>query len=130
MGRFYDIIWLLTLIQAAIGLLNASCVFNENFMENPEAGPAGYELSDLSQLQDTTNIGMLDYFIMAVKWAISGAWFMCNLLLSVVYVYPLLVDILGVNGAIAAFLQVGVVVVYIAFFIQFLTKSPWGGYDT
>lgn len=122
--RFHDILTLLTFCGPAIVFINGLGIFAHNYYAPPDT--ATFELSEMSTMATQSNIGLLDYFGLAVSQVLSGLGWIKDLIVTIVYVYPSMVQILHVPPILAGFLQVAVVLSIVTFSIQVATKFGWG----
>lgn len=122
--RFHDILTLLTFCGPAICLLNGLGIFAHNYYPAPET--SAFELSEMSSMAAPSDIGILDYFGLAVSLGLAGLGWLKEMICTIVYVYPSMVDIFHMPPPLAAFFQVAVVLSIATFLIQVATKFGWG----
>lgn len=129
-NRFYDITLILTFVSLAIGLVNASGVFDP--VTYAEIDGQTWEYSDLETIAANSggDMGVLDYFSLTVSWLATAFSMVVQMIKNMVYVYPLLTDVFMLPAWMAAFVQGGVVMVYMSFFIQFISRFHWGSVDS
>lgn len=129
-NRFYDITLILTFVSLAIGMVNAAGVFDP--VTYAEIDGQTWEYSDLETIAANSggDMGVLDYFSLTVSWLATAFSMVVQMIKNMVYVYPLLTNVFMLPAWMAAFVQGGVVMVYMSFFIQFISRFHWGSVDS
>lgn len=129
-NRFYDITLILTFVSLAIGLVNAAGIFDP--VTYSEIDTAAFEYSDLETIVANSGgeMGVLDYFSLTVSWLATAFHMVVQIIKNMVYVYPLLTDVFMLPTWVAGFVQGGVVMIYVSFFIQFISRFHWGSVDS
>jgi len=123
--RFHDILTLLTFCGPAIALVNSLGVFTYNYYTAPET--TTYTLSEMTSLAGQTgSLGIGDYVGMAVSSVLGGMGWLQEMIGTIVFVYPTMVDIFHIPPALAAILQCVVVLSITTFLIQLVSKFGWG----
>lgn len=123
-SRFYDVMMAITILNLAIALVNGAGLFGTTYIGEP--GSKIFEEQDLKDLSEqSTGNSMLDYFTTMISWAMTALGVIKDMLVSVFWVYLLVVDVLGGHPLIGGLLQGGVVLISVVFFIQFLSRYGW-----
>jgi len=130
MSRASEITLFIVLIQAAIGFVDASGMFDHHYMNVP-ANNASYTLTDLdsyaSQAEDDTSISsQIDLYL---DWAWDSFFIGLKVLFAVLFVLPTLINDFGVPGILATFIQVGVYYVYATWYSQYKSGRGWQAYE-
>ena len=127
-NRFYDIILVLAMVSASIGLVNASGLFDVDYMSPPPS--QSFEVEDLEDLAEQGRDSQLDYFTTILSWLKIASGLIKDMLISFLWVYPLIVDVFGAPEYLGGFIQVGVIMIYIVFFVQFISGRGWRQYES
>ena len=127
-NRFYDIILVLAMVSASIGLVNASGLFDVDYMSPPPS--QSFEVEDLKDLAEQGGDSQLDYFTTILSWLKIASGIIKDMLISFLWVYPLIVDVFGAPEYLGGFIQVGVIMIYIVFFVQFISGRGWRQYES
>lgn len=123
--RFHDVLTLLTFCGPAIALVNSLGVFSYNYYTAPETST--FTLSEMTSLAGQTGpLGIGDYVGMAVSSVLGGMGWLQDMIGTIVFVYPSMVDILHVPAPVAALSQCVVVLSIVTFLIQLASKFGWG----
>lgn len=123
--RFHDVLTLLTFCGPAIALVNALGVFSHNYYAPPDT--SAFTLSEMTSLAGQTGpLGIGDYVGMAVSSVLGGMGWIQDMIGTIVFVYPTMVDILHVPAPVAAISQCVVVLSIVTFLIQLASKFGWG----
>ena len=120
MSRFHDIWYLLTFCGLAIGFVNGLGVWGVDYMTAPDAG--AFELSDIENIASDGDISAWDQFTLLVSQAVTAFGMIAKMALSVVLVYPVMVDTFHISPLAAALVQTGVVLSWVSFFLQVLLR--------
>ncbi len=124
--RFHDILTLITFSGPAIALVNALGVFSHDYYSAPDTST--FTLGEMTSLAGQTagSLGIGDYVGMAVSTVLGGLGWLQDMIITIVYVYPTMIDIFHVPGPVAAILQAVVVLSIVTFLIQIISKFGWG----
>lgn len=130
MSRASEITLFIILVQASIGFVDASGMFSQHFMSVPENN-ASYTLTDLNSYasqteQDNSIQSQIDLYI---NWAWESFFIGIKVLLAVVFVLPTLINVFGVPGILATFIQVGIYYVYSTWYSQYKSGRGWKLYE-
>ena len=113
MSRANDITLFIILLQASIGFVDASGMFESHYLDVP-SNNASYTLTDLgeyaSQVDESSSI--VDQVELYADWAWDAFFIGLKILFAVVFVLPTLVGTFGVDIILATFLQVGIYYIY------------------
>ncbi|HHY08643.1 MAG TPA: hypothetical protein GX530_09040 [Corynebacteriales bacterium] len=120
MSRFYDIWHLLTFAGLAIGFVNGLGVWGLDYMTAPESST--FELSDIESMTGGGDISAWDQFTLLVSQAVTAFGMIAQMALSVVLVYPTMVDVFHMPPIVATLVQGGVVLSWVSFFMQILLR--------
>lgn len=120
MSRFYDIWYLLTFCGLAIGFVNGLGLFGVDYMTAPEG--SAFELSDIESIAGGGDISAWDQFTLLVSQAVTAFGMITKMAISVVLVYPVMVDVFHVSPLVATLVQGGVVLSWVSFFMQLLLR--------
>jgi hypothetical protein len=128
MARAMEVFMAVMILNAAIALVNAFGMFDENYAVAANSTAIDYQVDDLSSITSSTaEPTLMDYGVMTVGWLWEGFIFIIKFIAAFVFVYPVLVNELGVPAEISAFLQVMIYIVMIWFIVQWKSGRPWGG---
>jgi hypothetical protein len=130
MSRASEITLFIILIQAAIGFVDASGMFDQHYYSVP-SNNASYTLTDLdsyaSQAEDDTSISsQIDLYL---DWAWDSFFIGLKILFSVLFVLPNLITVFGVEPILATFIQVGIYYVYATWYSQYKSGRGWKAYE-
>lgn len=120
MSRFHDIWYLLTFCGLAIGFVNGLGVWGVDYMTAPDSN--AFELSDIENIASDGDISAWDQFTLLVSQAVAAFGMIGQMALSVVYVFPTMVNIFHMPASVAALVQGGVVLSWASFFVQVLLR--------
>ena len=120
MSRFYDIWYLLTFCGLAIGFVNGLGVWGVDYMTAPDS--SAFELSDIESMAGGGDISAWDQFTLLVSQAVTAFGMIAQMALSVVIVYPTMVNVFHVPPIVATLVQGGVVLSWVSFFMQLLLR--------
>ena len=123
MNRFYEIVLLLVLAQAAIGFVNGIGIFTDPAYVQPDNPAAHWALSNISDFKtDSEVVGVTDYVAQATGMIATGMTMIWNILGAIIYIYPALVDVFMMPESLAIVLQVGIYFIYATFLLQMFWK--------
>jgi len=120
MSRFYDIWYLLTFCGLAIGFVNGLGVWGVDYMTAPDS--SAFELSDIESMAGGGDISAWDQFTLLVSQAVTAFGMIAQMALSVVIVYPTMVNVFHVPPIVATLVQGGAVLSWVSFFMQILLR--------
>jgi hypothetical protein len=130
MSRASEITLFIVLIQAAIGFVDASGMFDQSYYSVP-SNNASYTLTDLgsyaSQAEEDTSISsQIDLYL---DWAWDSFFIGLKILFAVLFVLPTLINVFGIPGILATFIQVGIYYVYATWYAQYKSGRGWKAYE-
>jgi hypothetical protein len=130
MSRFYDIFMMMTIVGLSISLVNASGVFNINFGSLPQNNDIGYTTADVTNLTASqAGMKVQDQYQTTLKEPEMGLDII-GTMVSMVYVYPLIVDKLHGPAIIGVFVQALVTITQVAFLAQVFMRFGWKMVDS
>lgn len=128
-SRATEITLFLVILQAAIGFVNATDLFSNDYYATPQ-NQYVYNVSDLEDYTAITNDrSPLDYFTMLVSWTWHSFIIVLQIVFSIVFIFAPLVNTFGVPIILAAFIQVGIYFIYATWYIQFKSGKGFKQYD-
>jgi len=130
MSRASEITLFIVLIQAAIGFVDASGMFDQHHFNVP-ANNATYTLTDLDKYasQAKEDKGIASQIDLYLDWAWDSFFIGLKILFAVLFVLPTLISVFGVPGILATFIQVGVYYVYATWYSQYKSGRGWKAYE-
>lgn len=120
MSRFYDIWYLLTFCGLAIGFVNGLGLWGVDYMTAPDSST--FELTDIESIAGGGDVSAWDQFTLLVSQAVTAFGMIAQMALSVVIVYPTMVNVFHVPPIVASLVQGGVVLSWASFFMQVLLR--------
>jgi hypothetical protein len=123
--KFYYIFWVILAMSLAIGFTNSMGFTGTDYMTQPEN--SAYEMSDVNGTfgngtpQDDVSLSVTGFFV--------ALGFVKDLAYNSFIVYDALIDIWGVPEALATVLQAIVAISWAVFFVQLISRFPWGGME-
>lgn len=120
MSRFYDIWYLLTFCGLAIGFVNGLGLWGVDYMTAPDSST--FELTDIESIAGGGDVSAWDQFTLLVSQAVTAFGMIAQMALSVVIVYPTMVNVFHVPPIVATLVQGGVVLSWASFFVQVLLR--------
>ena len=120
MSRFHDIWYLLTFCGLAIGFVNGLGVWGVDYMTAPDS--SAFELSDIESISGGGDVSAWDQFTLLVSQAVTAFGMIAQMALSVVIVYPTMVNVFHVPPIVATLVQGGVVLSWVSFLMQLLLR--------
>lgn len=128
MARAMDVFMVVMVLNGALAMVNAVGLFDQEYASAAQSDDVNYRVSDLANMTSSTaEPTLMDYGVMSVSWVWEALIFIFKFIAAFVFVYPVLVDQLGVPGEISIFLQGMIYIVMIWFIVQFKSGRPWGG---
>ena len=115
--RAFSIILFLVVLQASIGFVNNSNVFEYQFVQTP-SGCKDYTIENLSDVSEE-DISIFDYAKIILDFLLTSFLLFLKIILAIVFIYPTLVSAFGIPSFLSVFLQTGIYVVYVWGIIQF-----------
>jgi len=128
MSRASEITLFLILLQASIGFVDAIGLFDQSYLTVP-SNNASYTLTDLEEYTAVQNPSITDEIMLMAHWAIEAFMIGIKVILTVVFVLPMLITTFGVPLALAAFIQAGIYYIYATWFAQYKSKAGWKLYE-
>src|SRR3989337_2082280 len=128
MSRASEITLFLIIVQASIGFVDAIDLFDQSYLSVP-ANNASYTLTDLEEYTAGQNPGVMDELLLMAQWAIEALMIGIKVILTVIFVLPMLINTFGVPLALAAFIQVGIYYIYGTWYAQFKSGRGWKQYE-
>ena len=124
--RAIDIAVFILILNAAVVFVSDVDLFDANYLEQGDLARNQYSSytieENLSEYGNASSISTWDYFKISVVWAVQAMIMFVKIVFSVVFVYPILVEVFGVPDVLSAFLQVGVWAIYIVGIFQWKAK--------
>ena len=130
MSRASDITLFIILVQASIGFVDASGMFQAHYMDIP-SNNASYTISDLGDFASQTDqtSSLIDQAELYAYWAWDAFFIGLKIIFAVVFVLPTLVNTFGINVLLATFLQAGVYYIYTVWYAQYKSGRGWKIYE-
>jgi len=130
MSRATEITLFLILVQAAMGFVDATNMFSIQSFDVPKNN-ASYVITDLEtySAQANTESSMWDDIYIYAKWAVDSFLIGLQIVLTVVFVLPMLVTKFNIEPLLAVFIQVGIYYVYSVWYVQYKSGKPWKMYE-
>lgn len=130
MSRASDITLFLIIVQAAIGFVNATGLFTEQYAATPQNPYSGILVQNLTEYKELTEAPTIsDYVTEIAAWAwqafIIGLW----VVLAVITIFPTLVWTFHVPVILSVFIQAGVYYVYAIWYSQYKSGKGWKFYE-
>jgi len=130
MSRASEITLFIILVQAAIGFVDASGMFQAHYLDTP-ASNATYTVTDLdeyaSQVDKTQSI--VDQAELYAYWAWDAFFIGIKIVLTVAFVWDTLVNTFGIDEILSTFIQVGIYYVYAVWYAQYKSGRGWKLYE-
>ena len=130
MMRMIEIALFLIILNATIGFVADIPLFPEQYITTPQNDYMSYNISSLSEsIGDVSeDPGFIDYAKFSITWAWEGFKMLLKIIFSIVVIYPAMVEVFHVPPALAALLNVGVIVIYILGIIQWKSGKSFKNY--
>ena len=126
MSRASEITFILILLQASIGFVDASGMFDQHYVTVP-SNNASYTITDLEEYNTQTDgSGLQSEIDLYLHWAWESFFIGIKIIFTVLFVLPTLVTIFNVPVILSVFIQAGIYYVYAAWFAQYKSGKPWG----
>ena len=116
--RAFEIILFIIIVQAAVVFTTDINLFDANYLEQSSLAKNQYStttiegnLSEYGSISE--NPSNWDYFKTSIVWSIEAMIMFVKIIFSIVFIFPVLVKVFEVPTVLAAFLQVGIVGIYI-----------------
>ena len=126
MPRFWDIFVLLNCITLGVALINGLFIFNMNYMGTPNQSTA----YDQSAIRNTVNQGnpasQIDAFTASVGFFGMAIGFILNFAGETLGLYTTVTTMFHMPAVIAAWLSGILGLMWLAFFIQLISRLGWG----
>lgn len=128
MSRASDMTLLIILMQASIGFVDATGMFDASYLDVP-ANNATYTIDDLESYNQVPDNGIVDTATLYLDWALDAFLIGIKVIFAVVFVLPTLITVFGVPSILAIFIQVGVYYIYATWYAQYKSKVGWKGIE-
>lgn len=115
--RALEITIFIVLLSASIGFLNAMNAFDNPYVESDSSQYSMWSVSNLSSF-DNQNPSILDQAGMLLNFAIMAITWVITIVLTIIVIFPTLVNTFHIPMALSALLQVGVWMVYVIGIVQ------------
>jgi len=130
MSRASEITLFIVVLQASIGFVDATGMFDQHYMNVP-LNNASYTLTDLdsyaSQAEEDTSISsQIDLYL---DWAWDSFFIGLKVLFAVLFVLPTLISDFNMPIILATFIQAGVYYVYATWYSQYKSGRGWQAYE-
>jgi len=121
MSRASELTIAIILIQAAIGFVDASGMFQAHYLDVPQNN-ASYTLTDLNSYASEVDHGtsLVDQAELYAYWAWDAFFIGLKIIFAVVFVLPTLINTFGVPVILATFIQAGIY--YMSYFSPFINS--------
>lgn len=125
--RAIDLAIFVLILNAAVVFVADVELFDANYLEQSDLSRneySSYTIEDnLSEFGNASaSLSNWDYFKMSVAWAIEALIMFIKIVFSVVFIYPVLVEVFGVPDVLSGFLQIGVWALYLIGLAQWKSK--------
>ena len=125
--RAMEIAMFIILIQAGVVFVNSIGLFSTTYAVSPANAYTDMNVSEIGGVvEDPANMGLLDWFLISVRWVFDGLFIVLKVMLAVVVIWPFLVFVFHVPPELATFLQVGVYVIYWLGYASWKSNRPLG----
>jgi len=125
MSRASELTLFIILLQASIGFVDATGMFDAHYLSVP-ANNATYTIEDLNSYTAVQDQSIFDEVMLLAHWGIEAFFIGIKIIFAVIFVLPTLVNVFGIPAILATFVQVGVYYVYAVFYAQYKSGKPWG----
>lgn len=126
MSRASELTLFIILVQAAVGFVDATGMFQESYLSVP-SNEADYTISDLDTFSSQKGEpSLISDIMLGAEWVIESFFIGLKIVLAVVFVVPALVLTFHIPLILSAFIQVGVYYIYVSFYAQYKSGKPWG----
>lgn len=122
MSRAAEITLLLILAQASLGFVDSIGMFSAHYVTGV-SNNASYTISDLNQYQ--TSGSVTDELLLAAHWIWEGFFIGINIILTVIFVFPMLIGKFNIPIELSIFIQAGIYFVYASFYAQYKSGKGW-----
>lgn len=129
MSRASDITLFLILLQAAIGFIDATGMFDQSYLGSAVQNNATYTLTDLSEYKAVEDQTIFDEVLLLAHWGIESFFIAVKIIFAVIFVFPMLITKFQVPIILSAFIQVGVYYVYATWYAQYKSGKGWKLYE-
>ena len=115
------------ILNAAVVFVADVNLFDANYLEQGDLARNQYSsytiVDNLSEYGNASiNPSTWDYFKMSVTWAIEAMIMFVKIVFSVVFIYPILVEVFYVPEVLSGFLQIGIWSLYLVGIAQWKAK--------
>lgn len=117
----WDMTKAIIIISATIGFCNGLGWFDTAYFANIDDEHTKYTVGDIQEDITPDTPGATDYFEVGVTLLMSSLWVALNIIVGVLFMFPILVYTFHIPVALAALFQVLIYAEYIAGWIQFRT---------
>jgi hypothetical protein len=128
MSRASDITLMLILMQAAIGFVDATELFDAHYLDVPQNN-AGYTISDLGDYAGPEEPSFIDEAALYIQWAFEAFFIGLKVVFAVLFIFPTLVNVFHVPAALSIFIQAGIYYVYAIWYAQYKSGRGWKQYE-
>jgi hypothetical protein len=126
MPRFWDVFVLLNCLTLGIMLLNGLFIFNMNYMNTPNVSST-YDLSAIrGTANQSTSTSQIDAFTASVGFFMMGVSFIINFAGDTLGMYQTMTTVFHAPLIIVQWLSGIMGIMWLAFFIQLITRTGWG----
>lgn len=122
MSRAAEITLLLILAQASLGFVDSIGIFDEHYITGT-SNNASYTISDLSEYQASGDI--TDELLLAAHWIWEGFFIGIKIIMTVIFVFPMLIGKFNIPVELSIFIQAGIYFVYASFYAQYKSGKGW-----
>ena len=130
--RAFEIILFIIILQAAVVFTTDIGLFDTNYLEQSSLARNQYSTVNITEnLSEFSNLSVnpsnWDYFKTSIVWSVEALVWFIKIIFSIIFIFPVLIKVFGVPTDLAAFLQVGIVGIYIWGLVQWKTKTSTKG---
>ena len=128
MSRASELTLFIILLQASLGFVDATGMFNAHYVDVPDNN-ANYLVSDLDAYKSIEDQTIFDEVRVYAQWGIEALLIGIKIIMAVVIVFPTLVLVFHVPIILSLFIQAGVYYIYASFYAQYKSGKGWKFYD-
>ena len=129
MSRASDITLFLILLQASIGFVDATGMFDQSYMGSAVQNNATYNITDLSEYKAVEDQDIFDEVLLLAHWGIESFFIAIKILFAVIFIFPALIDRFNVPLILSIFIQAGIYYIYATWYAQYKSGRGWKLYE-
>ncbi len=129
MSRATDITLFIIILQSAIGFVNATDLFSNDYYStiNNQYSYTVQNLSDYNAVTESPSAG--DYITLLASWTWQAFFIGIQIVFAVVFILPLLVTTFHIPLILSSFMQVGIYYIYASWYSQWKSGKGWRMYE-